>query len=110
MAISFALRACLLASAAAGMTACATNPPLLAAAIDYRGDDPARPLTREAQRPTVLADKSRPSAAAASTAPPARVAPRPMPGAPRPAVTLPSLFVRLIARNEGKRLLAGIFG
>ena len=33
MAISFALRACLLASAAAGMTACATNPPLLAAAI-----------------------------------------------------------------------------
>lgn len=82
MAISFALRACLLASAAAGMTACATNPPLLAAAIDYRGDDPARPLTREAQRPTVLADKSRPSAAAASTAPPARVAPRPMPGAP----------------------------
>jgi LysM repeat protein len=82
MAISFALRACLLASVAAGMTACATNPPLLAAAIDYRGDDPARPLTREAQRPTVLADKSRPSAAAASTAPPARVAPRPMPGAP----------------------------
>ena len=82
MAISFALRACLLASAAAGMTACATNPPLLAAAIDYRGDDPARPLTREAPRPTVLADKSRPSAAAASTAPPARVAPRPMLGAP----------------------------
>ena len=82
MAIPFALRACLLASAAAGMTACATNPPLQAAAIDYRGDDPARPLTREAPRPTVLADKSRPSAAAASTAPPARMAPRPMPGAP----------------------------
>jgi murein DD-endopeptidase MepM/ murein hydrolase activator NlpD len=82
MAISFALRVCLLASAAAGMTACATNPPLQAAAIDYRGDDPARPLTREAPRPTVLADKSRPSAAAASTAPPARIAPRPMPGAP----------------------------
>lgn len=82
MAISFALRACLLASASAVMTACATNPPLQAAAIDYRGDDPARPLTREAPRPTVLADKSRPSAAAASTAPPARMAPRPMPGAP----------------------------
>ncbi len=82
MAIPFALRACLLASAAAGMTACATNPPLQAAAIDYRGDDPARSLTREAPRPTVLADKSRPSAAAASTAPPARLAPRPMPGMP----------------------------
>jgi murein DD-endopeptidase MepM/ murein hydrolase activator NlpD len=82
MAISFALRACLLASASAVMTACATNLPLQAAAIDYRGDDPARPLTREAQRPIVLADKSRPSAAAASTAPPARIAPRPMPAAP----------------------------
>lgn len=82
MAIPFALRACLLASAAAGLAACATNPPLQAAAIDYRGDDPARPSTREASRPTVLTDKSRPSAAPASTAPPARVAPRPIPGPP----------------------------
>jgi len=68
MAIPFALRACLLASAAAGMTACATNPPLQAAAIDYRGDDPERPVTREAPRPTVLADIARPLSVASSPA------------------------------------------
>ena len=81
MAIPFALRACLLASAAAGMTACATNPPLQAAAIDSRGDDPARPVARETPRPTVLADMSRPPPVAASSAP-SGVATRPAPGTP----------------------------
>lgn len=81
MAIPFALRACLLASAAAGITACATNPPLQAAAIDYRGDDPARPVARETPRPTVLADMSRPSPVAAASAP-SGVATRPAPGTP----------------------------
>jgi murein DD-endopeptidase MepM/ murein hydrolase activator NlpD len=82
MAIPFALRACLLASAAAGLTACATNPPLQAAAIDYRGDDPARPVARQAPRPAILADTSRPPGAAASTAASGLAAPRPAPGTP----------------------------
>ena len=69
MAIPFAMRACLLASAAAGMTACASNPPLQAAAIDYRGDDPERPVIREAPRSTVLADVTRAPTAAPSPAP-----------------------------------------
>jgi murein DD-endopeptidase MepM/ murein hydrolase activator NlpD len=82
MAIPFALRACLFASVAAGLTACATNPPLQAADIDYRGDDPARPVAREASRPAILADTSRPPAAAASIAPSGLAAPRPVPGTP----------------------------
>ena len=82
MAIPFALRACLLASAAAGMTACATNPPLQAAAIDYRGDDPARPVAREAPRPTVLADMSRPPTVAAAPVAPDIARPRPAPITP----------------------------
>jgi murein DD-endopeptidase MepM/ murein hydrolase activator NlpD len=69
MAIPFALRACLLASAAAGMTACATNPPLQAAAIDYRGDNPERPVTHAPVRPTILADAMQPPAAAVAPAP-----------------------------------------
>ena len=83
MAIPFALRACLLASAAAGMTACASNPPLPAAAIDYRGDDPDHRMTVEATRPTVLADAARPPAMAASPAP-ARPAPT-TPAGPEPS-------------------------
>lgn len=74
MAIPFALRVCLLASAAAGLTACATNPPLQAAAIDYRGDDPDQRTTPEATRPAVLAGIAPPPAMATSPAP-ARTAP-----------------------------------
>ena len=78
MAIPFALRACLLASAAAGMTACASNPPLQPAAIDYRGADPERRPTQEPSRPAVMAEA------------PKAAAPAPAPAPTRPVPTRPS--------------------
>lgn len=51
-----ALRACLFVSAAAGLTACVSNPPVQAAAIDYRAADPEAQVTRHAPQPRVFAD------------------------------------------------------
>lgn len=60
--MTLALRACLFASAAAGLAACASNPAMQPAAIDYRGDDPARPPMRDAPRALVMSDTARPAA------------------------------------------------
>lgn len=58
--MTLALRACLLASAAAGMTACATNPPLQPADIIYRGHDPAAQSARRTPQPLVMTDSTSP--------------------------------------------------
>lgn len=66
---SIALRACLLASAAAGLTACASNPPGYEgpAPIDYRASAPA---AKAPPAPVVMAGRT-------LSPPPARIAPPP---------------------------------
>lgn len=68
--MSFALRAWLLWSAAAGLTACASNPPLQAAAIDYRGDAPGGVRAQPQTRPTIMADSGQPIAPPVAAAAP----------------------------------------
>ncbi len=81
--MTLALRACLFASAAAGLAACASNPPLQAAAIDYRRDDPSGVHMRRTTQPQVMADNTQTRAAP----PPAASAPvAPSHGAPTPEI------------------------
>lgn len=81
--MTLALRACLFASAAAGLAACASNPAMQPASIDYRGDDPARPPTRDAPRALVMSDTTRPTTPPAAMPPPAQQ-PRPAEIEPAP--------------------------
>jgi len=78
--MTLALRACLFASAAAGLTACASNPPLQPADIDYRGHNPAGQAAHRAPQPLVMVDNTAP------VRPPAASPLAPAFGAPEPAI------------------------
>ncbi len=69
-------RTWLFLSAAAGLTACASNPPREPVTIDYRAAAPGAVATHRAPVPQVFADTTRP---------PAAVQPRPMPPSDEPA-------------------------
>lgn len=79
--MTLALRACLLASAAAGLAACASNPPLRPADIVYRGHDPTGQSARRTSQPVTMADSALPA--------PPSMTPPPGPAAGQPAPDIP---------------------
>lgn len=91
--MTLAPRAWLFLSAAAGLTACASNPPLNPVPIDYRGSAPGVAQTRHTPTPTVMADNT--------YQPPSSTAPRFTPSNPANEEPAPYQIVADLGASQG---------